>query len=255
MEELELHSRSIILNEIGMEGIAKLKKSAVLVIGAGGIASSALQLLASSGICNIWIADFDTLSPSNLQRQTIYKYADCGKSKVNLAADFLRGLNPFVSVHPLQTILNEESFESFKSLVVKNNINCIIDTSDNFNTRLITNNLSIATKTPLLSAACIAFTIHLYSFKGYEQNMPCYSCLFASPDDVRSCANTGVFAPAVAISGSLLACQVLKYLLKINDKDMFLQMLVMDAKSLATRITKIKKDTQCKCCSGNLASN
>ncbi len=249
-EELEVYSRSIILNEIGIEGQVKLKNTKILILGAGGIASFTLPVLASSGVGSIFIADFDNLSASNLQRQVIYRYQDILKPKVELAGIFVKNLNPFVRCQTINQKLSIESFDYFLNLITSNKITYIIDTTDNFTSRSFANKLSIACKVPLFSSACIGVHIHLYRFEGYKHNKPCYHCLFSDPDDIKTCANSGVLPSAVAISGSMLANDLLKDILDLNNnQEQGYTITILNAISMQLKDVKITKDQKCKTCS------
>ena len=91
--ELEKYSRQIILNEVGPEGQQKLKKASVLIIGIGGLGSSVIQYLNAAGVGKIGIVDYDKVELSNLNRQLIYKNSDIGKSKVDVASNYISELN------------------------------------------------------------------------------------------------------------------------------------------------------------------
>ena len=91
--ELEKYSRQIILNEVGPEGQQKLKKASVLIIGIGGLGSSVIQYLNAAGVGKIGIVDYDKVELSNLNRQLIYKNSDIGKSKVDVAKNYISELN------------------------------------------------------------------------------------------------------------------------------------------------------------------
>ena len=152
-ENLERYSRTIILKDIGIEGQLNFLNSSVFVFGCGGIASGLLPILAAAGIGSIVICEYDSIELSNIQRQTIYKTKDIGKSKVKLSKQHIKAINPNIKVK----IINQKFDEQNYSKVLKTAKKCslIIDTTDNFKTRSLINKISLDCKVPLFSSSCI----------------------------------------------------------------------------------------------------
>src|SRR5271157_1743483 len=94
MQEIARYSRHLIMPEVGMDGQKRLKASAVLLIGAGGLGSPLGLYLAAAGVGRLGIVDFDVVDFSNLQRQVIHGTADVGKSKLASAQETIREINP-----------------------------------------------------------------------------------------------------------------------------------------------------------------
>src|SRR3972149_9605766 len=97
-EQLERYSRHIILQDIGIEGQAKILEGKVLIIGAGGLGSPAALYLAAAGVGTIGIADSDRVDISNLHRQVLHYTEDIGKPKTESAGEEIAKLNPDVNI-------------------------------------------------------------------------------------------------------------------------------------------------------------
>ncbi|KZY30220.1 molybdopterin biosynthesis protein, partial [Roseovarius sp. HI0049] len=146
--ELDRYARHIVLREIGGPGQKKLKEARVLVIGAGGLGSPALLYLAAGGVGTIGVIDDDLVENSNLQRQVIHRDADIGRPKAHSAADAMRAQNPNVVVRPYHRKLTEDIAADLFA-----EYDLILDGTDNFETRYLSNTTAHATAKPLISGA------------------------------------------------------------------------------------------------------
>ena len=108
-DEIERYARHLVLQDVGGPGQTKLKAARVLVIGAGGLGSPLIQYLAAAGVGTIGVADDDTVSLSNLQRQVIHGTEDIGRLKAESAANAVRRLNPHVTVEAHATRVNADT--------------------------------------------------------------------------------------------------------------------------------------------------
>lgn len=210
---MERYSRQTVLPEIGVEGQEKLREAKVLVIGAGGLGSPVIQYLAAAGVGHLSIVDPDVVSLSNLQRQTLYRTDDIGKSKAELAAQFIRALNPDCKVKIFKQYFNPDLAHE---LVPQHDV--IVDGSDNFSCRYLSNDASVIYNKPLVAASILKFEGQL-SVYNYN-NGPSYRCLFPEPpsaDEVPSCAEAGVLGSLAGVMGSLQANEVLKVLLSLDE--------------------------------------
>src|SRR5437868_4516509 len=144
--ELERYARHIVLREVGGPGQAALKRSRVLVVGAGGIGAPVLHYLAAAGIGTLGIVDDDLVSLSNLQRQVIHTTADIGDAKVDSAASAIGRLNPHVAVerHMLR-------LEADNALEIISQYDIVIDGSDNFPTRYLVSDACYFAQNPLIT--------------------------------------------------------------------------------------------------------
>ena len=242
-EQLERYARHIVLKEIGGEGQRKLREATVAVIGAGGIGSPVIQYLAAAGIGWITLVDDDEVALSNLQRQTIFRTADIGKSKVDAAVkaaiDISDDVN-FISYKQRLTAQNAEKMLSGATVV--------IDGCDNFETRLIVADAAHKLRIPLVSAAVDQFEGQLAVYRGWEADKPCYRCLVggdpARPD--MSCADRGVLGPLTGVLGSLAALEVLRAITGFGE-DPAGKLLIVDALAFRFRTLTMPKDPACRC--------
>lgn len=211
--ELLRYSRHIMLDQFDLDGQAKLKAAHVVVVGCGGLGMAALPILAGAGIGKITLIDFDTVDISNLHRQTGYKMADVGLSKVQQAAKHLKALNPNIE---LQAIEEKVNFDLLKEIVIE--ANAVLDCSDNFELRKDLNRACIVNKVPLISGSAVRYEGQLTVFDFRDPTTACYECLFGGDHaDDGNCALFGVFSPVVHIIGVSQAQEALKLILEIGD--------------------------------------
>ncbi|WP_298679541.1 molybdopterin-synthase adenylyltransferase MoeB [uncultured Lentibacter sp.] len=205
--ELERYTRHIVLRELGGPGQRKLKEAKVLVVGAGGLGSPALLYLAAAGVGTLGVIDADRVDNSNLQRQIIHRDGTIGLPKVQSAAEALRALNPFVAVRPYERALTEEmAGELFAQYDV------ILDGTDNFATRYLSNSAAVAQGKPLISGALAQWEGQISVFDPAEGG-PCYECIFPeapAPGLAPSCAEAGVVAALPGVIGSMMALEAIK---------------------------------------------
>ncbi|KOC68384.1 Adenylyltransferase and sulfurtransferase MOCS3 [Habropoda laboriosa] len=209
-EEISRYSRQIFLPEIGVKGQVKLKNSAVLIVGAGGLGCPAALYLASSGVGHIGIIDYDDVEINNLHRQLLYAETSIGTSKVNAAAESLNRLNSDIKITPYKIQLN-----SSNTLEIIKCYDVVLDATDNVATRYLLNDACVLSKKPLVSGSALRFEGHLSVF---NYNGPCYRCIFPKPpppETVTNCGDGGVFGPAVGTIGVLQALEALKIVLNV----------------------------------------
>jgi adenylyltransferase/sulfurtransferase len=237
-EEQEHYSRHLILNEINREGQLQLKKTKVLVIGAGGLVCPILQYLTAAGVGTIGVIDDDVVDKSNLQRQVLYTYNDIGTLKVEAAVKRLEGLNPFVN------------FETHSKRLTKNNAialfkkyDIIVDGSDNFPTRYLVNDAAVLTNKPVVFGSIFKFEgqVSVFNYK----NGPTYRCLFAKPpkpEAVPNCSEIGVLGILPGIIGCFQANEVLKMICEIGTV-LSGQLLTFNALTMQQLIFNFEKST------------
>jgi molybdopterin/thiamine biosynthesis adenylyltransferase len=208
--ELDRYARHIVMPEIGGSGQMLLRKSRVLVVGAGGLGAPALQYLAAAGVGTIGIVDDDVVDATNLQRQVIHRDEDIGLPKVVSAARALQALNPYVSVKTYQKRLTLAIVEA-----VISDYDIVLDGTDNFETRYLLNQACVAQAVPLVSGALSQWEGQVSLFDPARSG-PCYQCIFPTPpapEFAPSCSQAGVFAALPGVIGSLMAAEALKYVL------------------------------------------
>lgn len=246
-DELARYARHLILKEIGGAGQRRLKDATVVVIGAGGIGSPALQYLAAAGIGRLTIIDDDVVDPSNLQRQAIYATADAGHAKVTAAAAALHRLNPAVDVRPVRERIGLANVDALLA-----GADVVLDGCDNFATRLCVADAAFRARIPLVSAAVGQFEGQLSVFRGWEAGKPCYRCFVGdAPDrDDVSCADQGVLGPVTGILGCMAALEVLRALVPFGD-DPAGRLLLIDALAWRIRSLALPEDPGCPTCGGS----
>lgn len=250
-EELERYARHIVLREIGGSGQAKLKAARVLMIGAGGIGSPAIQYLAAAGIGTLTIVDDDCVDLSNLQRQTLFGTADRGRAKADVAAQAVASLNPAVRVIARQERLDPGNVQE---LVEDQDV--VLDGSDNFVTRLTVADAALRHRVPLVAAAVAEFEGQLGTFRGWESDKPCYRC-FVGGDPERAeatCAEQGVLGALTGVMGSLAALEAIRAVAPFGE-DSAGKLLLVDALSLRFRTLTLPKDPGCPACGARQADS
>ncbi|MDT8386472.1 MAG: thiazole biosynthesis adenylyltransferase ThiF [Thiogranum sp.] len=243
--QLLRYSRQILLPQIGTDGQQKLLDAHVLIIGAGGLGSPAALYLAAAGVGRITIADADSVDLSNLQRQILHRYSDLDRAKVDSAKDALTALNPDVIVTPLKARVDAEQLDALVQQV-----DLVVDASDNFSTRFAINAACVAQRKPLVSGAAIRMEGQVAVFMPGQAESPCYRCLYREGDDPeQTCADNGVLAPVVGIVGSMQALEAIKVLLGLGTS-LCGRLLVFDALHNEWRNIRLRKDPACPVCSG-----
>ena len=242
--ELDRYARHILLREIGGPGQRKLKDSRVLVVGAGGLGSSALLYLAAAGVGVIGVIDDDVVEGSNLQRQIIHADQRIGMAKVQSAAGAMQALNPFIEVRPYQRRLTADIATGLIG-----DYDLVLDGSDNFDTRYLVNRVCADLGKPLVSAAMTQWEgqISLYD---PEHGTPCYECVFPvrpASGMVPSCAEAGVVAPLPGIIGSMMAMEAVKH---ITGAGVSLagRLMIYDALYGEVRVIGVKRRADCAVC-------
>jgi len=208
-EEYERYSRHIILPEVGLEGQKRLKAASVLCIGTGGLGSPLLLYLAAAGIGRIGIVDFDIVDSSNLQRQIIHGTPWVGKPKIESAKNRILEINPACQVDLYETRLSAEN-----ALDILKPYDVIIDGTDNFPTRYLTNDACVLLGKPNVYGSIFRFEGQATVFN--YQDGPNYRDLFPEPPPpgmVPSCAEGGVLGVLCGIIGTIQATEAIKIIL------------------------------------------
>jgi adenylyltransferase/sulfurtransferase len=237
---MDRYTKQIALPEITLAHQEFLKGTKLLMVGAGGLGAAALPWLAGAGIGHITIADGDNIDITNLHRQTIFKDADAGKNKAELAATYIRELNPEIDVKTImKKIVSAEQCTGF---------DIILDGTDNFESKTLLNEISIQTKTPLVSASVEQFQGSVAIFAGFAADAPCYHCLFPElPINCVNCNEAGILGTVAGLAGLYQAHLTLCFLLGIGDVGPGTVM-SMDFKSMRTQQLHLDKNPECTIC-------
>ena len=243
-QQLLRYSRHILLPEIGIEGQERLRASAALIVGAGGLGCPAALYLAAAGIGRLALADSDQVDLTNLQRQILYRTDSVGAPKVEAARSALQGLNAEVEVVGLKTRVDALALDP---LVAQADV--VLDCSDNFPTRHALNRACVKHAKPLVSGAAIRFEAQLMVFDLRRADAPCYACLFPEDGDVEEvqCSVMGVFAPLTGVIGAMQAAEAIKLVVGAGES-LSGRMVMFDAKSADWRTVRVKRDPACRVC-------
>lgn len=243
-QQLLRYSRHILLPEIGIEGQEKLLNARSLIIGAGGLGSSAAMFMAASGVGKLTLCDNDTVDLTNLQRQILHRTRSIGMAKVDSAHATLTEINPEVNIIPLN-----ERVDQTRLLQLVAVADVVLDCSDNFATRYALNLACVQLKKPLVSGAAIRFDGQVAVFDLRTGDSPCYQCLYPEYNTAEEarCAVMGVYAPLVGIIGSMQAAEALKLLMGIGVS-LSGKLLVINALDFAMRTLALRKDKECAVC-------
>ncbi|HEX4695895.1 molybdopterin-synthase adenylyltransferase MoeB [Sphingomonas sp.] len=242
-QDLTRFARHIVLKEIGGAGQARLRAAQVVVIGAGGIGSPALQYLVAAGIGRIGIVDDDAVDLSNLQRQTLFGTGDIGTPKTDAAATALAHIDPGVRIERRTARIDPDNVREIIA-----GADVVLDGTDNFATRLAVADAALALCIPLVSAAVAQFEGQLGVYRGWEPDKPCYRC-FVGGDPERegaSCADVGVLGAMAGVMGSLAALEVTRAIVPFGE-DSAGKLLLADGLSLRFRTIALPKDPSCRC--------
>lgn len=245
LESLELarYSRHIGLAEIGEEGQRRLKQASVLIVGAGGLGSPAALYLAAAGIGRIGIVDFDTVDLSNLHRQLLHDTSRVGESKTASARDRLRAINPHVHVEPI-----DEELTSSNALEIIGEYDVVVDGTDNFKTRYLTNDACVLLERPNVYGSVLRFEGQASVFA--TPDGPCYRCLFREPPPpglVPSCAEAGVLGVLPGLIGTIQATEAIKLIVGVGDS-LAGRLLLVDALRMQFRTIRLRRDPECPAC-------
>jgi len=243
-EQLLRYSRQIMLPQFGIDAQQKLSQSHAVIIGLGGLGSPAALYLAAAGIGQLTLVDDDVVEISNLQRQIIHRTETMGETKVASARSQLMAINPDSQIRIIDKKLDaSEMAELFQ------HTDCVLDATDNFDSRFLINKICFQQKTPLISAAAIRFEGQITVFDPRDNNSPCYACLYPQAgEENTTCSENGILAPVVGILGCMQALETIKVLCDIGDT-LTGKLQLFDAMNMQWRTLKLRKDPGCPICS------
>jgi molybdopterin/thiamine biosynthesis adenylyltransferase len=248
-DRLDRFARHIVLPEVGGAGQVALAASHAVLVGLGGIGSPVLQYLAAAGVGWLTLIDDDTVSASNLQRQTIYAEADIGRLKAEAAAQWVARFDPALSVTAQRHRLTRDNAAALLA-----GAGVVIDGSDTFATRLAVSDACVAAGVPLVSAALGRFQGQVGAFAGHRSDHACYRCFVGDAfdaNDCDTCAEDGVLGAMAGWVGTLGSMSALRVLLEgkaaLGDPR-WGQVHVMDGLEPSLRTMRIAKDPACRTC-------
>lgn len=242
--DLDRHARHVLLKEIGGPGQQKLSRASVLLIGAGGLGSPAALYLAAAGVGRLRIADPDTVSLDNLQRQTLFRTGDVGQAKVARAAAALTALDPSVAVEPVRTRADGQTLPG-----LLDGMDLVLDGCDDFSTRFAVNAAAVTARVPLVSGAVGRWTGQLGVFAPHRGgDLPCYRCLVPDiPPDAERCAEVGIVGALTGVIGSLMALEAIKLVTGAGEP-LLGRLHIQNTLGAQTRVVRVAKDPACPVC-------
>jgi adenylyltransferase/sulfurtransferase len=224
-------ARHMALAQIGAQGQERIAAGSALVVGVGGLGCAAATYLASAGVGQLFLVDFDTVDATNLGRQVLFSPGDIGEPKAAVAADRLAQQNPAIRIRPITDRLDA----------------VVLDCTDNFATRFQVNDACVETGRCLVSGSAIRFEGQLAVFGPDYTESPCYRCLYSEADEsLLDCAGNGVFAPVPGVIGTMMAAEALKFLAGLESPRGALRLYEADNGRFHT--VKIPKRPDCPAC-------
>ncbi|MFI4942204.1 MAG: molybdopterin-synthase adenylyltransferase MoeB [Burkholderiales bacterium] len=245
-EEIARYSRHLIMPEVTIAGQRRLKEGSVLLVGTGGLGSPAALYLAAAGIGRIGLVDYDVVDESNLQRQIVHDTSWIGKPKLESAKARLNALNPHVTIETHATSLSSDN-----ALEILKGYDVIVDGTDNFETRYLTNDACYLLKKPNVYGSIFRFEGQASVF--WPDKGPCYRCLYPEPPPpglVPSCAEGGVLGILPGVVGTIQATEALKIVLGVGEP-LVGRLLLYDALAMSFEELKLRRDPKCPLCGQN----
>lgn len=237
------YARQLPLEGIGPAGQERLRRAAVLVVGAGGLGSPVLLYLTAAGVGRIGIVEDDVVELTNLNRQILYTSADVGRPKVEAAVERLAALNPEVALEPHRTRFSDEN-----AARLMREYDLLIDASDNFATRYLANQAAVEAGVPLVHGSIRHYEGRVAVFN--YQGGPCYACLFPKPPQAElTTADRAVIGVVPGTVGTLMATEALKLILGVGEP-LAGRLLLYDAAEMSFRILNVTKNPNCPVCGG-----
>jgi len=215
----------------------------VLVVGAGGLGSPVALYLAAAGVGTLGLVDFDVVDVTNLHRQLLHGTKDVGRSKLDSALDRIRDTNPHVHVEPYETRLT-----SANALQILRDYDLVVDGTDNFATRYLTNDACVLLGKPNVYGSIFRFEGQASVFATADG--PCYRCLIPEPPPpgmVPSCAEGGVLGVLPGMIGTIQAAEALKLILGVGDT-LAGRLLLVNALTMDFRTMRLRRDPECPAC-------
>ena len=242
-EEALRYSRHLILPNVELEGQRRLKAARILVVGAGGLGSPVALYLAAAGVGTLGLVDFDVVDVTNLQRQLLHGTADVGRPKVDSATDRIRDANPHVHVEPYRTRLTSRN-----ALEIMRDYDLVVDGTDNFATRYLTNDACVLLGKPNVYGSIFRFEGQASVFAAADG--PCYRCLVPDPPppgEVPSCAEGGVLGVLPGMIGTIQAAEAIKLVLGVGST-LVGRLLLVNALDMQFHTMRLRRDPACPAC-------
>lgn len=242
-DETLRYSRHLLLDEVGIDGQRRIKNARVLLVGAGGLGSPSALYLAAAGVGTLGLIDFDVVDATNLQRQILHGTSDIGRSKIDSARDRIHDINPHVHLEAFNT-----KFDSGNALEILRDFDIVVDGTDNFATRYLTNDAAVLLGKPNAFGCIFRFEGQVSVFGA--PNGPCYRCLFREPPPaglVPNCAEAGVLGVLPGLVGTIQAIETLKLILGVGNP-LIGRLLLVETLEMTFRSIAVRRDPTCPAC-------
>ncbi|MBU2893329.1 HesA/MoeB/ThiF family protein [Colwellia sp. D2M02] len=239
------YSRQIMLTNIGEQGQIALRNAKVLILGVGGLGNPASLYLAAAGVGTLFLADGDVIELSNLPRQILFTENDIDNNKADVAAEKLQAQFPDTSIEVIDEMLDKELCDYYLEQV-----DVVLDCSDNIQTRYLINQACVEHKVPLIVGAATGFDGQQLTIDPRDNNSACYHCLFPASEKApaNNCQTIGIMGPILAMVAGMQTLQAIKLLtgnpVQINQLNM------LDGLSNQWQQFTMKKQKSCTVCGG-----
>lgn len=248
-DQLLRYSRQIMLPQVDIGGQERLLDSHVLIIGMGGLGCPAAIYLTAAGVGKLTLVDPDVVDQTNLQRQIAFSTDDIGLFKADAAAARISAINPGVQV---ETFVVELSEPELSDLVAQCDV--VLDATDNFNSRFMINRCSVRNCVPLVSGAAIRMNGQLTVFDRWQDNAPCYRCLYSEQAaEEMTCSESGILGPVVGTIGTMQALETIKLITGFGET-LSGRLLMFDGSTMQWTGLGLEPDPECPVCSVNCNS-
>jgi adenylyltransferase/sulfurtransferase len=242
-DELQRYSRQVMLEEIGFDGMEKIRSAKVCVVGAGGIGNPVITQLAAMGVGKIRVVDRDVIEVTNLHRQHLYTDDDIGRVKVEAAAERLRKLNPTVEIEPVPTSVTKYTAEG----IVKG-FDIVIDALDSVDARYALNDACIKFNIPLIYAGALGMLGSATTI--LPNKSACLRCIFPAlnEDDMPACSTEGVHPSILYIVSGVQVSEAVK-IITGQQPSLVNKLLYIDLNELSfERVQMFRQEEDCPAC-------
>jgi molybdopterin/thiamine biosynthesis adenylyltransferase len=233
------YSRQTALPEVGEEGQKRLAAATVVIVGLGGLGTTAAELLCRAGVGRLVLVEHDVVELSNLQRQSLYDEKDIGTLKTEAAANRLKRINSDVKIITHTEKIDRATTQQLGGADV------ILDCTDNLETRRLLNAYAVGRKVPFIFCSAQGMRGMLYVVDSRQGGRACFACVFGRLTAFAQPAQTGVLGSAVRVAASLQAAEALKLLL---GKPCTVGLVSFDVWEPRLDVFAVKRDPACKVC-------
>lgn len=243
--DLERYSRQILVSKLDLEGQLRLSRSAVSIVGCGGLGCLIALYLAGAGVGRIELIDDDTVELSNLHRQIAFRESDVGVSKSGALARACRQLNDSIEIVASERRFGLDEVADGASVSASD---LIVDASDSVATRVVIEELTRRFAKPWVMASAAQLAGQWVAFDA-SRTAACYRCIVPVPDaePLGDCERHGVLGPIAGMIASMSALQTIEILGKMQPVS-WAVLRYFDAESLELRSMPLARAANCPAC-------